>query len=468
LKTTVKKLGDSKIVLTVEVPEVDMKQHFNEAARSLSLRVNVPGFRKGSVPRSVIEAKVGPAAIIDEFLQGGGLADLYSRAITETEYEPIAQPEVDLKDPPEVGKPFVFTATVEVKPEVDLSGVKKIKVEKPEVTVTKEELEREIDTLRDRFAEIKESEAKKVENGLFVMLDFEGSVDGQPLEGGKAEDYLLEVGSDTFWPGFEKQLMGAAPGEERDIKVEVPSEYFEPTMAGKTAKFQVKVKELKKKIVPSLDEEFAKKVGFESVDGFRKDVKENIKRVKDNQAREAFSGEVVRVATEAAKVNVPKSMVDQYTERMVSSFVQQLQEVGATLEDYLSTQDGLTMEKFRETAAVDAALSAKSDLMLEALAKQEKIIVTDEELDQAIERYIGSMGDDAKFFTEGPDALTNRARLRTAIKKDLIKAKAVDFLVNMVEKPAAAGKSAKKEKADSKVKTDKPATAGKPDEEDKS
>lgn len=454
MKTTVKKLGDSKIILTVEVPEVDMKQLLNDATKSLSLRVNVPGFRKGSAPRSVLEAKVGPTAIVEEFLQGGGLANLYSRAITETEYEPITQPEVDMKEPPKYGQPFKFTAAVEVMPDVDLSGVKKIKVEKQEVTVADEELDREINTLRDRFAEIKEAEAKKVESGLLVMLDFEALVDGQPLEGGKADDYLLEVGSDTFWPGFEKQLMGAAPGEEREISVAVPEEYFEHTMAGKTAVFNVKVKELKKKVVPALDAEFAKKVGFESVDGFRKDVKENIKRVKDNQAREAFSGEVIRAATVAAKVNVPQSMIDQYTDRMLSSFVQQLKDVGASLEDYLSTQDGLTMDKFRESAATDAALTAKSDLVLEALAKQEKIIVADVELDQAIERYIGSMGDDAKFFTEGPDALTNRARLRTAIKKDLIKAKAVDLLVNLVEKPAK--------------EASQPATAGKSDKEDKS
>jgi trigger factor len=464
LKTTVKKLEDNKILLTVEVPAVEMKQMLNEAARSLSTRINIPGFRKGSVPTSVIEAKVGAAAIVDEFFKGGGLGDLYGRAISETEYEPIAQPEVDVEEAPESGKPFKFKATVEVKPEVDLSGIKKIKVKKPAVKVTDEDLEKEIESLQDRFAEIKEAKAKKVENGLLVMLDFAGSVDGAPLEGGKAEDYLLEIGSNSFWPGFEEQLMGAAPGEEREVSVAVPENYFEKTMAGQTATFKVKVKELKKKEIPALDAKFAKKVGFESVEGLRKDVKENIQRVKDNQAREQFGGEVLKAATLAAKVDVPKTMVEQYTDRMLSSFQQQLMEVGATLEDYLATQDGLTMEKFREGATNDATLSAKSDLMLEALARQEKIIVADDELDIAIDRYIGSMGEDAKFFTEGPDALANRSRLRAAIKIDLIKAKAADWLVNSIDKPAPAGKPAKAAKKDA---ADKSAKDTKTDKEDK-
>ncbi len=469
MKTTVKKLGDSKIILTVEVPAVDMKQLLNEAARELSLRVNIPGFRKGSAPRSVLEAKVGPAAIVDEFLQGKGMSELYSRAITESGQEPIAQPEVDMKEPPESGKPFKFTATVEIKPDVDLTDVKKIKVKKQEVKVTKEEVDREIDGLRDRFAEIKEAEAKKVENGLFVMLDFEGSVDGNPLSGGKGDDYLLEVGSGTFWPGFEEQLVGAAPSEEKEISVTVPEEYFEKTMAGKKAVFKVKVKEIKKKVVPPLDKKFAKKVGFESIEGFRKDITENIQRVKDGQAREAFGGEVIKAASEAAKVTVPQSMIDQYTDRMMSNFMQQLQEVGASLEDYLSTQEGMTAEKFRAGAEADAALTAKADLVLEALAKQENLVAGDKELDEAMERYINSMGDDAKFFTEGTDALTNRARLRSAIKKDLIKAKAVDFLVNIVEGPAKAKKPvAAKKSANAKKPASKAAKEIKSDKEDKS
>lgn len=478
MKTTVKKIGDSKIVLTVEVPETDVNQLLNEAAKSLSQRINIPGFRQGSAPRSVVEAKVGPEAIADEFVQSGGLAIIYGRAISEIGQEPIAPPELEIKQAMETGKPFKFEATVEVRPDVDLTGIKKIKVEKEKVSVTEDDLKREIDELRNRFAEVKEAEDKKIKNGLFAVLDYEATVEGKPLEGGQATDYLLEIGSNNFWPGFEKQLIGAEPDEEREISVKVPENYFEKSMAGKTAKFKVKIKELKKKVVPKVDKEFAKKVGFESVEGFKKDIKDNIKRVKENQAQETFGGEVIKAATEAAKVSVPQTMVDQYTDRMMSTFVRQLNEVGASLEDYLSTQEhGMTVEMFKERVAKDATITAKSDLVLEALAMQEKISVTDKELDSALERYINSIGDEASHFTSGPDALTNRTRLRMAIKKDLIKAKAADFLVKKVEKsavskkpakatkPTTAGKSATKGKTAPKRK---PATAGKTAKEDKS
>lgn len=468
MKTTVKKTGDSQILLTVEIPETDMNQLLNDAAKSLAMRINIPGFRKGSAPRSVVEAKVGPEAVIDEFMQSGGLSIIYGNAIADIDYEPIAQPEIDIKEGPGAGKPFKFEATIEVRPDVDLTGVKKIKVTKEKVSVSAKDLERELDALRDRFAEIKESDAKKVAKGLFAMIDFEATVDGQPLEGGKSTDYLLEVGSGSFWPGFEEQLIGAKPGDELKISVPVPDDYFERTKAGKTAKFKVKIKELKQKKVPELDEEFAKKVGFESVEGFKKDVKDNIKRVKESQAQEQFGGDVIQAATAAAKVNVPQVMVDQYTDRMISQFMRQLNEVGASLDDYLATQENMTLDSFKETVAGDAALAAKSDLVLEALAKQEGVVVEDKELEGAVERYISTMGEDAGYFTTGPDALTNRTRLRMAIKKDLTKAKAVDILVKQVEEKAGGKKT---EKPAPKAKTaakSKSAAAGKPVKGEKS
>lgn len=449
MKTTVKKLEDSKILLTVEVPAVDVEQLLNEAAKTLSMRVNIPGFRKGSVPRSVLEAKVGAQAIADEFMNGSGLSTLYSRAINDTEHEPIAAPSVDVKNPPQPGKPFIFEATVEIKPDVKLAAGNKIKVNKEKVTVTDEDVTREVEALRDRFAEIKDSDAKAVEKGLFALIDFEGTADGKPLEGGKASDYLLEIGSGSFWAGFEEKIIGAAAGEERLVEVAIPEDYFEKTMAGKPANFKVTVKELKRKVVPPLDEDFAKKVGFETVEGFRKDVRENILRVKESQAQENFNGAVVQAVTDAAEVDVPQTLVEEYTDRMLSSFVRQLEQVQATLADYLASQE-IKLEDFRANVAADALKAAKSDLVLEAVAMKENVKVSDAELDTEMERYISSMGDDANFFTSGPDALTNRARLRTAIKRDIIKAKAVEFLVTQADtkaKPAKHVEAANKEDA---------------------
>jgi trigger factor len=439
LKITVKKLEPTKIQLTVEVPAVDVEELLNQAARTISEQMNIPGFRKGSAPRSVVEAKAGKQAVAEEVLNGEGLSSLYSRAISDSGFDPVAAPEVDVKQAPESGKDFIFEATVEVKPEIDVTGYEKVKVKREAIKVTDEEVNKEVDQLRDRFAEIKETLKDKVEKGVFAVIDFSGTVDGKPLEGGTATDYLLDVGSDTFWPGFEDGILGMKPGDERTVEVHIPEEYFEKALAGKDAVFKVKLKELKTKVVPALDADFAKKVGFESVDGFVKDVKENIKRMKESQADNAFKGQIIEAVADTVKVDPPKTLVDDYTDRMLSNFVRQLGQVGATLADYLDSQS-VKIEEFRETVAADAAKAAKSDLVLEAIAKKESITVTDEELDQAVTAYIERMGEEGSYFTTGSDAPANRTRLRGAIKLDIIRAKTIEMLVAKVEKPKEAKK----------------------------
>ena len=444
MKTTVKKLDDSKILLTVDVPPVDVEQLLNQAARNVAIRLNIPGFRKGAAPRSVVEAKAGKESVIAEFLDGEGLSTLYSRAISEIDYEPIAAPSIEIISAPETGKPFIFEATLEVKPDVDLAACMKVKVKLNKAEVTDEEVNREINNLRDRFAEIKDTLKDKAENGLFALIDFDGSVDGKPMEGGKGEDYLLELGADTFWPGFEAQVVGMKPGDNRVVDVDIPEGYFEKSLAGKKAIFKVKLKELKSKIVPDLDDEFAKKVGFETFEGFKKDVCQNIMTMKQSQLDQEHAGYVVQAVADATKVEAPKTMVDDYTDRMLSNFVRQLGQVNATMADYLESQD-VKLEDFRNNVAEDAAKAAKSDLVLEAIAKEEGIGVTDDELDSAVNVYIEKMGDEGGYFTSGADALANRARLRTAIKSDLIRAKAIDFVVTEIDKNSADKKPVAKE-----------------------
>jgi trigger factor len=451
LKTDVKKLEDNKIMLTVEVPAVDVDRMLNQAAKVVSQKLSIPGFRKGSAPRSVVEAKAGKEAIVDEFLNGDGLTTVYSWAIGQTEYDPIAAPQVDIKQGPEAGKPFIFEATVEVKPEIDLTGYNKIKVNQDKVDVTDEEVDREVEALRDRFSEIKDTLKDKAEKGLFALIDFEGTVEGKPLEGGVATDYLLEIGSGAFWPGFEDKVVGMKAGEERVIEIDIPEQYFEKSLAGKPATFKVKVKELKTKVLPPLDAEFAKKVGFESVDGFKKDVRENILRVKESQAEDIFGSKVVEAVANTVKVAAPQTMVDDYTDRMLSNFVRQLQQIGATLNDYLESQE-TPVEDFRKNIAADAAKAAKSDLVLEAIAKQEEIAVSDEELESSVATYIEKMGEEGSYFTSGPDAAANRIRLRSAIKVDLIRAKTIDFLISVigVKSKDASDKKTEKPKAEKK------------------
>ena len=451
MKTNFKKLEDSKVLMTVEVPAMDVERHLNEAAKALSARVNIPGFRKGSVPRSVVEAKVGKDAIVSEFLNGEGLSGIYSRAITESEFEPIAEPSVDIKEAPESGKPFVFEATIEVKPEVKLGNYKKLKVKKEKVEVSKEEIDREVGNLMDRFAEIRDSLALKADKGVFVLIDFAGTVDGKPLEGGSATDYLLEIGASSFWPGFEEQIIGAKPGDQKKIIITIPDDYFEKSLAGKSAEFNVTVKELKTKVVPELNDEFAKKVGFETVEGFRKDVESNIKQFKETRAFDAFGGAVVAAVSDDANVFVPQTLIDDYTDRMLSNFVRDLGKVGATLADYLASQDNMKLDDFRKTIAEDAAKAAKSDLVLEAIAKNEAISVSDTDLEATLTGYIDKMGPEGSRFTLGPEGALNRARLRTAIKKDLIREKTIEYLV---DKAAPETKSAAEKKKGKTPKED--------------
>jgi trigger factor len=437
--------------MTVEVPVMDVERHLNEAAKALSVRINIPGFRKGSAPRSVVEAKVGKDAIVSEFLNGEGLSGIYSRAITESEFEPIAEPSVDIKEAPEPGKPFVFEATIEVKPEVKLGNYENLKVKKEKVEVTKEEIDREVGALLDRFAEIRDSLAIKAGKGVFVLIDFAGTVDGKPLEGGSATDYLLEIGAGSFWPGFEEQIIGAQPGDQKKIIVTIPDDYFEKSLAGKRAEFNVTVKELKTKVVPELNDEFAKKVGFETVEGFRKDVENNIKQFKEARAFDAFGGAVVKAVSDDANVFVPQTLIDDYTDRMLSNFVRDLGKVGATLADYLASQENMKLDDFRKTIAEDAAKAAKSDLVLEAIAKNEAISVSDTDLEATLTGYIDKMGPEGSRFTQGPEGSLNRARLRTAIKKDLIRAKTIEYLVEKVApetKPIAEKKKGKNPKED--------------------
>lgn len=446
MKTDVKKLENCKILLTVEVPAVDVDRLLNQAAKQVSQKLNIPGFRKGSAPRSVIEAKAGKEAIVEEFLNGEGLGTVYSWAIGQTDYDPIAPPQVEVKQGPEAGKPFIFEATVEVKPEIDLTGYNKIKVKRDKVEVGDEEVDREVEALRDRFSEIKDTLKDKAEKGLFALIDFEGTVDGKPLEGGVATDYLLEIGSGAFWPGFEDKVVGMKAGEDRVIEVDIPEQYFEATQAGKKAIFKVKIKELKTKVLPALDKEFAKKVGFESVEGFRKDVRENMLRVKETQADDIFGSKVIEAVASTVKVEAPQTMVDDYTDRMLSNFVRQLGQVGASLNDYLESQE-TRLEDFRKNIAADAAKAAKSDLVLEAIAKQEKIAVGDDELDTTLKNYVEKMGDEGSYFTKGPDAPTNRIRLRSAVKLDIIRAKTIEFLITeVVDKPKEKKEKEKKKK----------------------
>lgn len=433
MKTEVKKLEKNKALVRVEVPPADVEQALNKAYLSLVGRVNIPGFRKGKIPRKVLEARIGKTALADEALRLE-LPSFYAQAISSAKLEPIATPKIDVVTPLESGKTFVFNATVEVKPVVKLKGYKGIKVKRIATTVTKKELEEELKILRDRFSQLKEVKGRSVKSGDFVLIDYEGKVEGKAFEGGTASDYLAEIGSKTLalWEGFEEQLIGAKKGEVREVKVSFPKKYIRKNLAGKQAVFKVKIKEIKKKIQPELDDEFAKKVGSKNLKELRADIKNRLKNIKKSQSDALVRRQLIKETTDKAAVEIPQVMVNEYTQRLYEDFVRELSMRGVALEDYLVATKS-TAEKIRENLAKQAEQAAKTDLVFEAIAKKEDISITDKELQQELNQIYERMGAESQQFRQGADGLRREELLKNVLRGELLKRKTVDFLVEKAE-----------------------------------
>jgi trigger factor len=436
VKTDVKKLEKNKVAITIEVPPQDVAKILDKAADTLSQRVRIPGFRQGRVPRSVLEAKVGTDAITHHAMETE-VPNIYREAVSGTDLEPIANPELKVIEQMMEGKKFIFEATVEVKPETKLKNYKGIKVTKPDTSVSAKDVDEEIDRIKGRFADLKVSKEKKVKKGHFAVIDFEGSIDGALFEGGSSSDHVIEVGSGSFWKGFEEQLVGLKGDEEKTIRVESPKDYYVKELAGKTVDFKVKVKEIKDKVVPPVDDKFAEKVGFKDLKALKKDVKENLVKRKKMQADMAVQTQAVEAAIKNAEVEVPQPMIDDYGERMLKEFGQSLMQRGVNVEDYLKMTNQ-TIDDVKANMQGEAEEMAKADLVLEALAKKEGLKVSDKEVDEEMEALIGRMGDAGKQFSEGEDAAKQRVLLRMALIAEMTKKKAADFLVeHSVEKASA-------------------------------
>lgn len=430
MKTDVKKLEKNKVSVRVEVPCADVEQALNKAYVSLSGQVNIPGFRKGKIPRQVLEARIGKTALADEALRLE-LPSFYARAIASAGLEPIATPKIDVVTPLEADKPFVFNATIEVKPVVKVKGYKGIKVKKLKTTVTKKELEGELEMLRDRFSQLKEIKGA-VKSGDFVLIDFDGKVEGEPFEGGTGSDYLVEIGSKTLWEGFEEQLIGAKKDEEREVKVSFPKKYIRKNLAGKPAVFKVKIKEIKKKILPELDDEFVKKVGFKNLVELRADIKNRLKTIKVSQSDALVRRQLIKEATDKSEVEIPQVMVDAYTERLYGDFVRELSMRGVSVEEYLMATK-TTAEKIRENLAKEAERAAKADLVFEAIAKKEDISITDDDIQQELNQIYERMGEESQKFKQGADAQKREELLKNVLRDELLRRKTVDFLVKNAE-----------------------------------
>ena len=415
--------GKNEGILTITLSPEELDGALDQAFQKVVKQVQVPGFRKGRVPRKIFEQRFGVESLyqdaIDIVLPGA-----YMNAVEETGIEPVAQPDVDLEQI-EQGKELIFKATVAIKPEVELGDYKGLEVEAEDTTVTDEDVEKEIDALRNRQAELVVKEEGSAAEGDTVVIDFEGFVDGEAFEGGKAENHSLEIGSGSFIPGFEEQLVGKESGSESDITVTFPEEYHAAELAGKEAVFKVKIHEIKAKELPELDDEFAKDVDeeVESLDALREKTKNRLQEEKTNAAENNKREQLINLATDNAKVDVPEAMVDTELDRMVREFEQRLQMQGMTLEMYqqFSGQDEAAL---REQMKEDAGKRVKTNLTLEAIAKAENVEVTDEDVNAELEKM-------AEMYQTDKEQLTAMLGGNTdAIKDDLKFQKAIDVLVD--------------------------------------
>jgi trigger factor len=410
-------------VLTFEVPVEDFDQALDQAFKKVSKDVEIPGFRKGKIPRKLFESRFGVEALYQDAVDIV-LPDAYVKAIDETGIEPVAQPDVDIETI-EKGEPLVFTATVTVKPEVTLGEYKGLEVEEESVEVTDEDVDHEIEHQREHHAELVVKEEGKIEEGDTVVMDFEGFMDGEAFDGGKGENHSLEIGSNQFIPGFEEELIGKETGEDTEIQVAFPEDYHAEELAGKEATFQVKIHEVKYKELPELDDEFAKDVDdeVETLDELKAKKKEEMEKQREQDAENQKKETLVEKASENAEADIPPAMVDTELDQMVKEFEQQLQMQGMTMEMY-SQFSGQDQDGLKEQMREDAAKRVKTNLTLEAIAKKEELEASDEDVEAELDKMAGMYGTDAEQLKQMLGGNTD------ALKGDLKTRKAIDFLLD--------------------------------------
>ncbi|HDB7139585.1 TPA: trigger factor [Staphylococcus aureus] len=414
-----KKEGNEGL-LTVTVPAEKVNKALDQAFKKVVKQINVPGFRKGKVPRPIFEQRFGVEALYQDAIDIL-LPDAYGEAIDETDIKPVAQPEVSVTQI-EKGKDFIFEATVTVEPEVKLGDYKGLEIEKQETELSDDELQEAIDHSLGHLAEMVVKEDGVVENGDTVNIDFSGSVDGEEFEGGQAEGYDLEIGSGSFIPGFEEQLEGMKVDEEKDVVVTFPEEYHAEELAGKEATFKTKVNEIKFKEVPELTDEIANELDAEAntVDEYKENLRKCLAEQKATDAENVEKEEAITKATDNTTIDIPEAMVNTELDRMVSEFAQRIQQQGLDLQTYFQIS-GQDESQLREQMKDDAEQRVKTNLTLTAIAEAEKIEATDEDIDKELEKM-------SKQFNISVEDIKNTLGNTDIIKNDVRIQKVIDLL----------------------------------------
>lgn len=418
------KTSGSQGVLTYEAPAEAFDKAVDAAFKDVVKTLNVPGFRKGKLPRPMFNKMYGEEALYQDALDIL-YRDTVQGAVEEAGFEPIALENIDVDGTLEKGQPVTFKVTFVVEPEAELGEYKGLEYEAVETTVTDEEVAAELDALQQQGAELAVKEGA-IENGDTAVFDFAGFADGEQFEGGTAENYTLEIGSGQFIPGFEEQMVGLTAGEEKDVEVTFPEEYHADNLAGKPATFKVKLHEVKAKQVPELDDEFAKDIdeSVSSLDELKAKIRERLETAKKQEAEGTMRDQLVEQATANATIDVPAVLVDQEVDRMVQEFGTRVSSQGIDLDMYFQLT-GTTEEAMREEMKEQAEERVKARLVLKAIAEKEAIEVSDEDAEKELEEM-------SKLYNIAPDQLRTMLAPQGGIetlKGDLKFRKAIDVLV---------------------------------------
>lgn len=419
----VEKMEKNMAKLTIEVSAEDLDKAMQNAYLKARGKISIPGFRKGKAPRKMIEQMYGKGIFLED-AANALIPEHYSKALEECELEIVSQPEIDVVQA-EPGKAFIFTAEVAVKPEVALGDYKGLEVPKSDVEVTDEDVDAEIKKEQEKNSRTVTVEDRGAENGDIATIDFEGFVDGVAFEGGKGTDYPLTLGSGSFIPGFEDQLVGAKAGDHVEVNVTFPEEYQAAELAGKAAVFQCDVKKVEAKELPELDDDFAQDVSeFDTLVEYKEDVKKNLTEKKEKEARAVKESAAVDKAIENAQMEIPDAMVDTQVRQMINDFASRMQSQGLTMEQYFQFT-GMTVEKMQEEMKPQALKRIQTRLVLEKIAEVENIQPTEDEVNEEISKM-------AEMYKMEADKLKELLgdRELEQMKKDMAVQKAVTLVAD--------------------------------------
>jgi len=425
VKTTVTEIEGSKVRLEVEVPAEEVGAGLQRTLKRLSQEIKLPGFRKGKVPTSVVLQRFGMEAVVQEMLEEE-LPKWYAAALQEEEIVPVGRPEVDFEQPPAEEQAFTFQAEVPVMPTPELGEFRGLEVPKEEPTVEDDEVNRQVERLRDEFAELRPVEGRPAQEGDFVTIDFQGSLDGEEVDQTSAEDYVLQIGSNQLLPDLEQGVVGMQPGQEKVVPVAFPEEYPAEDIAGKTLDFTVTLKEIKEKSLPAMNDEFAKDVSeFETLLELRLDIRQKLQSSLDQAADRRFRNAAVKQAADNARLELPDAVIDEQASDMVQDFAHSLTHQGTSLEHYLELT-GSTMEALLAEVRPQAEDSVRTTLVLDSVAEAEGLTVSDEELDKRLNEMAQAARMEPEEFRS---RLEDSGRIST-VRQQLLREMAADLIVD--------------------------------------